>query len=161
MGGAGFLALAIAAGALPSLLAFPPIAAAWMAGQGIMHFLIGRFFNDRASQLVGANLSGPVVQLQVAVTMLLAVLTMAEPFTGLQLIGAVLMLAGSFATRKTISEKGFADPGRSPRARSPAARLPSRPAISRATFSAHARPLRMESRRSWCALHSPTLRRPA
>jgi drug/metabolite transporter (DMT)-like permease len=87
------------------LLAFPPVAAAWMAGQGIMHFLIGRFFNYRASQLVGANLSGPVVQLQVAVTMLLAVLTMNEPFTCLQLIGAVLMLAGSFATQRRSAEK--------------------------------------------------------
>ena len=110
VGGAGFLALAIAAGALPSLLAFPPIAAAWMAGQGIMHFLIGRFFNYRASQLVGANLSGPVVQLQVAVTMLLAVLTMAEPFTGLQLIGAVLMLAGSFATQRRSAKKDLPIP---------------------------------------------------
>src|SRR5262249_16444831 len=75
-----------------------------MAGQGFVHFLIGRFFNYRANQLVGVNLSAPVVQLQVVVTMLLAVLTMHEPFTGLQLIGAILMLAGSFATQKRSSK---------------------------------------------------------
>jgi drug/metabolite transporter (DMT)-like permease len=108
VGAAGFLALAIVAGAIPALLSFPPIAAAWMAGQGIMHFVIGRFFNYRANQLVGVNLSAPVVQLQVAVAMLLAVLTLNEPFTGLQLIGAVLMLAGSFATQKRSSKAAVA-----------------------------------------------------
>jgi len=99
VGAAGFLVLAAVAGALPALPAFPPAAAGWMAGQGIVHFLIGRFFNYRANQLVGVNLSAPVVQLQVAVAMLLAVATMHEPFTTLQAIGAVIMLAGSFATQ--------------------------------------------------------------
>lgn len=104
VGAVGFLALAIVAGAIPALLTFPPAAAGWMAGQGVMHFVIGRFFNYRANQLVGVNLSAPVVQLQVAVAMLLAVLTMHEPFTGLQLIGAILMLAGSFTTQKRSSK---------------------------------------------------------
>jgi len=110
VGAAGFLALAIIAGAIPALLAFPPVAAAWMAGQGIMHFVIGRFFNYRANQLVGVNLSAPVVQLQVAVAMLLAVLTLNEPFTVLQSIGAILMLAGSFATQKRSSTATVAKP---------------------------------------------------
>src|SRR5215470_9741949 len=92
VGAAGFLALAIVGSAIPALLNYPTTAAAWMAGQGIMHFLIGRFFNYRANQLVGVNLSAPVVQLQVVVTMLLAVLTMHEPFTVLQSIGTILML---------------------------------------------------------------------
>jgi drug/metabolite transporter (DMT)-like permease len=100
VGGAGFLVLALLAGAAPALLSFPPAAAAWMAGQGIMHFVIGRFFNYRANKLVGVNLSAPVVQLQVVVAMVLAVLTMHEPFTILQSIGTILMLAGSFATQK-------------------------------------------------------------
>ncbi len=100
VGALGFLALAIIAGAVPELLRFPRAAALWMAGQGIMHFVIGRFFNYRASQLVGVNLSAPVVQLQVVVAMVLAVITLNEPFTGLQSIGAVLMLGGSFLTQK-------------------------------------------------------------
>jgi len=114
VGATGFLALAAVAGALPALLDFPPIAAAWMAGQGIVHFVVGRFFNYRASQLVGVNLSAPVVQLQVAVTMLLAVLTMHEPFTVLQSIGAVLMLAGSFATQTQSTQRTIAKAARPP-----------------------------------------------
>src|SRR6516162_11166255 len=88
-GAAGFVVLALVAGALPALIGFPAVAAGWMAGQGIVHFLIGRFFNYRANQLLGVNLSAPVVQLQVVVAMLLAVATMHEPFTTLQAIGAV------------------------------------------------------------------------
>src|SRR5262249_20613309 len=104
VGAAAFLMMAIFAGAIPALLDFPSTAAAWMAGQGIVHFVIGRFFNYRANQLVGVNLSAPFVQLQVVVAMLLAVLTMHEPFTVLQTIGAVLMLAGSFATQRRTSK---------------------------------------------------------
>jgi drug/metabolite transporter (DMT)-like permease len=119
VGAAAFLALAILAGAIPALLDFPSIAAAWMAGQGIVHFVIGRFFNYRANQLVGVNLSAPVVQLQVVVAMLLAVLTMNEPFTVLQSIGTVLMLAGSFATQRRTSKRSAdkaAGPAVSPQA---------------------------------------------
>ena len=108
VGAVTFLALAILAGAIPGLLDFPSTAAAWMAAQGIVHFVVGRFFNYRANQLVGVNLSAPVVQLQVVVAMVLAVLTMNEPFTVLQTIGAVLMLAGSFATQRRTS-KGSAE----------------------------------------------------
>ena len=121
VGATGFLALAAVTGALPALLEFPPMAAAWMAGQGIVHFLVGRFFNYRASQLVGVNLSAPVVQLQVAVTLLLAVLTMHEPFTVLQSIGAVLMLAGSFATQTQSTQRTIAKAAQPPSPASEAA----------------------------------------
>jgi drug/metabolite transporter (DMT)-like permease len=113
VGAAAFLTLAIAAGAIPALLSFPPVAGAWMAGQGVVHFLIGRFFNYRANQLVGVNLSAPVVQLQVAVAMLLAVLTMNEPFTALQVVGTILMLGGSFATQRRSEKKEAAGMGQS------------------------------------------------
>jgi drug/metabolite transporter (DMT)-like permease len=100
LGGVGFLLMALVFGELPSLFSIPPVAAAWLAGQGVMHFVLGRFFNYRASQLVGVNLSAPIIQLQVVVTMLLAVVAMHEPFTVLQAIGTVLMLGGSFSTQR-------------------------------------------------------------
>ncbi len=105
VGALGFILLALLAGELPALPSFPATAAAWMAGQGVIHFLIGRAFNYRANQLVGVNLSAPVVQLQVVVAMLLAVVILGEPFTVLQTIGAVVMLAGSFATQRPQTTK--------------------------------------------------------
>ena len=46
--------------------------AAWLAGQGIVHFALGRYCNYRSNQLMGVNLSAPVVQLQVLVAIVLA-----------------------------------------------------------------------------------------
>lgn len=99
LGGLGFLIMAAATGQLGSLPSFPLIAVSWLVAQGCLHFLLGRFFNYQANKLVGVNISAPVVQLQVVVTMLLAVVLMKEPFTVLQSLGTILMLAGSFATQ--------------------------------------------------------------
>jgi drug/metabolite transporter (DMT)-like permease len=100
LGGVCFLIMALVFGELPSLLAIPSAAAAWLAGQGVVHFVVGRFLNYRASQLVGVNLSAPIIQLQVVITMLLAVVALHEAFTVLQAVGTILMLGGSFSTQR-------------------------------------------------------------
>jgi drug/metabolite transporter (DMT)-like permease len=66
-----------------------------MAGVGIIHFVVGRFFNYSANQAAGVNLAGPVVQLQVIWTLFLAVMILGEPCSLLQMIGAALIVAGS------------------------------------------------------------------
>ena len=98
-GGLTFLVLAVALGELGTFAMFPTVAVAWLAGQGIVHFVFGRYCNYKSNQLMGVNLAAPVVQLQVPVAMLLAVLTLREKFTVLQLAGSVLMLGGSFITQ--------------------------------------------------------------
>jgi len=95
-----FLPLALALGELPKLPQFPRPALAWMAGLGVLHFIIGRYCNFRANQLAGVNLTAPVIQLQVVVTMALAVIVLHEPCTVLQMIGGVLILSGSLITQK-------------------------------------------------------------
>ena len=102
-GGLTFLAITIAFGELGQLVMFPAVALAWLAGQGIVHFVLGRYCNYKSNQLMGVNLAAPVVQLQVPVAMLLAVLTLHEKFTVLQVIGSVLMLGGSFITQSNAS----------------------------------------------------------
>jgi len=99
MGVVCFLLLALATGELDRLIHFPPMAAAWMAGFGVLHFVIGRYCNVRANQLAGVNLTAPVVQLQVIVTLVLAVTLLHEPCSILQMIGGVLILAGSLVTQ--------------------------------------------------------------
>src|SRR5215475_15229711 len=99
IGGLSFLVMTVAFGELGQLVVFPAVAIAWLAGQGIVHFVFGRYCNYKSNQLMGVNLAAPVVQLQVPVAMVLAVLTLHEKFTVLQTIGAVLMLAGSFITQ--------------------------------------------------------------
>jgi drug/metabolite transporter (DMT)-like permease len=104
IGGLSFLAMTAAFGELGQLAAFPAVAIAWLAGQGVVHFVFGRYCNYKSNQLVGVNLSAPVVQLQVAVAMVLAVATLHEKFTVLQAIGSALMLGGSFVTQTKIGK---------------------------------------------------------
>jgi len=99
-GGLTFLVIAIAFGELGQITMFPMAAAAWLAGQGVVHFVFGRYCNYKSNQLMGVNLSAPVVQLQIVVAMVWAILTLHEIFTVLQVIGSVLMLGGSFVTQR-------------------------------------------------------------
>ena len=69
-----FLPVALLTGELMRLPQFPFAGAAWMAGLGVLHFVIGRYCNFRANAVAGVNLTAPVVQLQVVVTMFMAVI---------------------------------------------------------------------------------------
>ena len=99
IGGLSFLVMTIAFGELHHLVLFPRAALAWLACQGVVHFVFGRYCNYKSNQLMGVNLTAPVVQLQVPFAMLLAVVLLHEKFTVLQAIGSALMLGGSFITQ--------------------------------------------------------------
>ena len=99
IGGLSFLVITIASGEVGQLVVFPSTAFAWLAGQGVVHFVVGRYCNYRSNQLMGVNLAAPVVQLQVPFAMMLAVVALHEEFTALQAIGSALMLGGSFITQ--------------------------------------------------------------
>ena len=99
IGGLSFLVMTIAFGELHQLVAFPMAALTWLACQGVVHFVIGRYCNYKSNQLMGVNLTAPVVQLQVPFAMMLAVVMLHEKFTVLQAIGSALMLGGSFITQ--------------------------------------------------------------
>ena len=90
-----FLPLAFSPANCSGCRSFRTAAVAWMAGVGVLHFVIGRYCNFRANPVAGVNLTAPVVQLQVVVTMVLAVVVLHEPCTALQMIGGALILAGS------------------------------------------------------------------
>jgi drug/metabolite transporter (DMT)-like permease len=95
-----FLPIVWIAGELGRLTQFPAKAAAWMAGLGVLHFVVGRYFNFKANQVAGTNLTAPVIQLQAVVTMVLAVAILHEPCTLLQTFGGVVMVAGSLITQR-------------------------------------------------------------
>jgi drug/metabolite transporter (DMT)-like permease len=99
VGGLSFLVMAVALGQASQLFIFPVAALCWLAGQGVVHFVAGRYCNYKSNQLVGVNLAAPVIQLQVPVALLLAVVMLHETFTVLQAIGSALMLGGSFTTQ--------------------------------------------------------------
>jgi drug/metabolite transporter (DMT)-like permease len=95
-----FIPAALVTAAVAGLPRLPAIGVAAMAGVGLMHFIIGRFCNYRANQAAGANLVAPVIQLQVFVSVVLAVIVLGEPCTVLQLVGGIVMLAGALITQR-------------------------------------------------------------
>jgi drug/metabolite transporter (DMT)-like permease len=124
IGGLSFLVMTTAFGELGQLVAFPTVALAWLAGQGVVHFVIGRYCNYKSNQLMGVNLAAPVVQLQVPFAMMMAVATLNEKFTVLQAIGSVFMLGGSFITQSNAGRRKKA--WRPPAGSTPIAAVPSR-----------------------------------
>src|SRR5438270_1504449 len=105
IGGLSFLVMTIAFGELHHLVVFPMAALTWLAGQGVVHFVVGRYCNYKSNQLMGVNLTAPVVQLQVPFAMTLAVVMLHEKLTVLQVIGSALMLGGSFVTQTRSSKR--------------------------------------------------------
>jgi drug/metabolite transporter (DMT)-like permease len=105
IGGLSFLVMTIALGELHDLAVFPMVALNWLVCQGVVHFVIGRYCNYKSNQLMGVNLTAPVVQLQVPFAMILAVVLLHEIFTVLQAIGSALMLGGSFITQGNASKR--------------------------------------------------------
>jgi drug/metabolite transporter (DMT)-like permease len=100
VGLAFFLALALLTGAFHDFGRFSNLALASLSAAGVLHFVLGRYCNFRASQAAGVNLTAPVLQLNAVVTLFLAVVLLHEPCTVLQVAGAVLMVAGSLVTQR-------------------------------------------------------------
>jgi drug/metabolite transporter (DMT)-like permease len=94
-----FLMVAVVTGEIARVGEFPLTAALWMSGVGVLNFIFGRYCNYRGNQCAGANLTGPVIQLNVVVTLALAVVVLDEPCSVLQIAGGTVMLAGAFITQ--------------------------------------------------------------
>src|SRR5262249_12603014 len=113
-----FLPLAILMGAAGRLPQLSSTDAGWMTAVGLLHFVVGRYCNYSASQAAGVNLTAPGIQLQVVVTLVLAVVVLHEPCIVLQVIGGVVMLAGAFITQQQSSNGARKSPARRTASRS-------------------------------------------
>jgi uncharacterized membrane protein len=61
---------------------------------GITHFVIGRYANYRAIGAIGTNLAGPVMQFNLVVSLVLAVLFLGETLTVPRIVGILLIFVG-------------------------------------------------------------------
>ena len=89
-----FFLAALATGTLGTLARFSGEAIGLLALAGVLHFVVGRYGNFRAAQAIGAILSGPVIQLSLAVTLVLAIFVLKEPLTPLRILGIALLALG-------------------------------------------------------------------
>lgn len=109
-----FLVFSAFLGGYQALAAMQLPAFLWFAASGVVHFVIGRYGNYRATKALGATLSTPIQQFSILVSLVLALIFLNEEMTGLKLIGLVLVLIGPAfvlgrkkATTKAAKEKQF------------------------------------------------------
>lgn len=96
-----FALACLLAGGFDSLATLPAPGWAWMALAGIVHFVLGRYGNYRATRALGATLSSPIQQVSVPIALVLAVIFLDETVTPLKLFGFILvMLAPLVMLRK-------------------------------------------------------------
>ncbi|MDF2117805.1 EamA family transporter [Roseiarcaceae bacterium H3SJ34-1] len=81
----------------------------WLAAAGVVHFIVGRYANYRATKAIGVNLTGPVQDVNILLSIVLAVVLLGETLTPLMMIGIALVALGPVFTwegRKAAPEKG-------------------------------------------------------
>ena len=103
-----FFLAALLSGTLAVLTEFSLQAVVVLSCAGIVHFLWGRYCNYRATRAVGTNLAAPVQQVNLIVSLGLAILILGETLTPLRLLGIALVLLGPYYAmrkdRKPITE---------------------------------------------------------
>ena len=92
-------------GAFGALGGFAPAFWAWMSAAGIIHFVVGRYGNYRATRAMGAALSSPVQQLSVLVSLVLALIFLGESLTPLRAAGIILVLFGPIIILRRRSDR--------------------------------------------------------
>lgn len=89
-----FFLVAAAFGSLGMMTRFSHHAILLLAAAGVIHFIWGRYCNYRATQAMGAVLSGPVQQASLIVALGLAIGFLGESLTPLRALGIVLVILG-------------------------------------------------------------------
>jgi len=85
-------------GSLDDLWSFSLRDVGWLAAAGIVHFVLGRYANYRATKAVGVNLTGPVQDVNILLSIVLAVVFLHESLTPLMMLGIVLVALGPVFT---------------------------------------------------------------
>lgn len=109
-----FLVFALAMGGFAALSEWGAASWLWMILAGIVHFVIGRYGNYRATQALGATLSAPIQQLSILVSLVLAFAFLGETVNAVNLLGILLILLGPMVvaqrrakTAEAARSKGF------------------------------------------------------
>ena len=89
-----FVAAVLIAGELGAIGRFPRAAVVYLSVAGVIHFVLGRYCNYRAINAIGVNLTGPLQETSLLVSMVLAVWLLGEVLTGLKILGILLVLLG-------------------------------------------------------------------
>jgi uncharacterized membrane protein len=89
----------------------------WMILAGLVHFVVGRYGNYKATQLLGSTLSTPIQQLSIVLALALAVVFLGETVNLMNLVGIALVVVGPMivARRKKSAAAAGVSKGFTPR----------------------------------------------
>lgn len=91
-----FLFIAALTGSLAAVAEFSNKALLTLAAAGVIHFIWGRYCNYRATRAIGTNLTAPVQQSTLIISLVLAIWILDETLTPLRLLGIGLILLGPY-----------------------------------------------------------------
>jgi drug/metabolite transporter (DMT)-like permease len=111
-----FFLAALVSGTLGQITGFSLHSGLILGSAGVLHFIWGRYCNYRATRAIGTNLTAPIQQVNLIISLALAIVVLGEVLTPLRVLGIALVLAGPyFAMRsekkpvaKTIVEEAAA-----------------------------------------------------
>ena len=87
-------------GSFGVMFGFSPKALLALSASGIMHFVWGRYCNYRATRAIGTNLVAPIQQVNLILTLCLAIWLLGEELTPLRIVGIALVLLGPALTNR-------------------------------------------------------------
>ncbi len=85
-------------GGFPAIAKFSTPSLLWLGAAGIVHFVMGRYCNYRATKAIGANLVGPLQDMNIIYSMGMAVFWLGEQLNVLKFIGFALVMFGPVMT---------------------------------------------------------------
>lgn len=92
-------------GSVEDLAAFSGREIAWLAAAGILHFVLGRYANYRGQKAIGVVMMGPIQDLNIVISIVLAVIFLGEKITPLMAIGITLVVVGPALVFETKAKK--------------------------------------------------------
>ena len=101
-----FFIAAAAVGTLGAVAEFSLEAIVALSLAGILHFVWGRYCNYRAMHAIGTNLAAPVQQINLILTLVLAIWVLGETLTPLRVLGIALILLGASITMREGDPQG-------------------------------------------------------
>jgi uncharacterized membrane protein len=108
LGAPVFFLAALLTGTLGSITEFSQYSVLILSASGILHFVWGRYCNYRATRAIGTNLTAPIQQVNLIISLALAIIVLGEVLTPLRVLGIILVLAGPYfamrADKKPVAE---------------------------------------------------------